>query len=45
VLARQRWEAKQSKDWASADALRNQISDKGWTVKDRKDGFDLIPNE
>lgn len=40
-LAQQRWEAKQSKDWASADALRAEIQAAGWVVLDRKDGYDL----
>ena len=37
------WEAKQGKDWASADQLRDELVAKGWTVKDGKDGFDLVP--
>ncbi len=42
-LAQQRWNAKQSKDWAAADDLRKQIEVAGWIVKDRKDGFDVVP--
>ena len=42
-LAQRRWKAKQSKDWASADQLRDELVAKGWTVKDGKDGFDLVP--
>ena len=42
-LAQRRWEAKQGKDWASADQLRDELVAKGWTVKDGKDGFDLVP--
>lgn len=41
-LAQRRWEAKQSKDWALADQLRDELVAKGWTVKDGKDGFDLV---
>ena len=44
ALAEQRWDAKQAKDWAKADALRDALLAAGWTVKDRKDGFDLSPN-
>lgn len=44
ALAQQRWEAKQAKDWAKADELRDAILTAGWTVKDSKDGFNLEPN-
>lgn len=43
ALAQQRWEAKQARDFATADALRAEISAAGWVVLDRKDGFDLQP--
>lgn len=43
-LARERWQAKLDKDWAKADLLRNRLHDSGWQVRDRKDGYDLIPN-
>lgn len=43
ALAQERWEAKQSRDWAKADELRGELQKAGWMVKDRKDGFDLIP--
>ncbi len=38
-LAEKRWQAKQNKDWATADALRNQLDLLGYTIKDNKDGF------
>lgn len=41
ALAQERWEAKQSKDWAKADALRDEMLASGWIVKDSKDGFEL----
>lgn len=44
ALARQRWEAKNRKDWAAADALRQQLAQKGWKILDRKDGYDIEPN-
>lgn len=42
-LAAKRWEAKQSKNWAEADSLRNELAALGWQSKDRKDGYELIP--
>ena len=35
-----RLEAKAKKDFATSDYIRNQLSDLGITVKDKKDGFD-----
>ena len=43
ALARERWEAKQEKDWAKADELRDALLAQGWVIKDSKDGFDLEP--
>jgi len=40
-LAQKRWDAKQARDWAAADALRTQVTALGWTILDRKDGWDL----
>ena len=42
-LARQRWQAKQEKDWATADALRDQIAGAGYVVNDGSDGFEVVP--
>ncbi len=41
ALAQRRWEAKQSKDWPTADALRGELEAAGWKALDRKDGYDL----
>ena len=41
-LAKQRADAKSNKDWATADALRNQIDAAGWTVLDNKDGYKIV---
>lgn len=41
ALAQKRWEAKQARDWGTADALRRELTEKGWTILDRKDGWDL----
>lgn len=43
ALAQERWEAKQARDFAKADALRDELLEKGWGVKDSKDGFELEP--
>ena len=44
TLAAERWSAKQSKDFAKADQLRQQILGLGYTIKDSKDGFEIIKN-
>lgn len=41
-LAQQRWEAKKNKEWAASDALRAQVDALGWTIKDTKEGFELV---
>ncbi|MEN8754966.1 MAG: cysteine--tRNA ligase, partial [Akkermansiaceae bacterium] len=43
-LAQKRWEAKQAKDWAASDALRDELTAKGWTIKDASDGYEVVPN-
>jgi cysteinyl-tRNA synthetase len=43
ALAQLRWDAKQAKDWAQADLLRDRILAEGWSVKDNKEGFELEP--
>lgn len=40
-LAQQRFEARQNKDWAKSDQLRDQLASLGWVVKDKRDGFEL----
>jgi cysteinyl-tRNA synthetase len=42
ALAQQRWDAKQAKDWATADILRKQLEADGWLIKDSKEGFAVI---
>jgi cysteinyl-tRNA synthetase len=41
ALAERRWAAKQAKDFATADALRKEITAAGWSMLDRKDGYSL----
>jgi cysteinyl-tRNA synthetase len=42
ALAQQRWDAKQAKDWATADTLRKQLEATGWLIKDSKEGFSVV---
>lgn len=44
ALAEQRLAVRQAKDWAQSDVLRDQLAALGWTIKDRKDGYELIPS-
>ncbi len=41
-LAKERWQAKQNKDYAKADEIRNQISQMGFDIKDTKDGYEIL---
>lgn len=43
ALAEQRWTAKQARDFASADDLRRKVDLAGWTIKDSKEGYTLLP--
>jgi cysteinyl-tRNA synthetase len=43
ALADRRWAAKAAKDFASADALRKELTAAGWSMLDRKDGYSLEP--
>jgi len=40
MLLKMRHQAKLDKDWATADNIRNQLTDLGITIKDTKDGAD-----
>jgi cysteinyl-tRNA synthetase len=42
-LGARRWAAKQAKDFATADQLRKELTALGWTMLDRKDGYELKP--
>jgi cysteinyl-tRNA synthetase len=42
ALADQRWQAKNAKDWATADALRKELDAAGWIIKDSKDGYQVV---
>lgn len=42
-LAEQRADARTARDFASADALRDRIAERGWSVVDDPDGYRLEP--
>ena len=41
-LMQQRTQARLDKNWAESDKLRDEISARGWTVQDSKDGSKLV---
>jgi cysteinyl-tRNA synthetase len=43
VLAERRVAAREAKDFAEADRLRDEIGAAGWEVRDVADGFQLVP--
>ncbi|HEY2342811.1 MAG TPA: cysteine--tRNA ligase [Chthoniobacteraceae bacterium] len=43
ALVEGRQQARQAKDWAASDRLRDRIAELGWTVKDTKEGPKLSP--
>lgn len=42
-LAEKGLAAKADKDWASADAICDQLSELGWEIKDGKEGYEVVP--
>ncbi len=40
MLLNMRLEAKQNKDWATSDKIRNELTALGFNIKDTKDGFE-----
>ena len=42
-LAESRWTAKQEKDFDKSDKIRDELQNKGWNIKDDKDGYSLTP--
>jgi cysteinyl-tRNA synthetase len=42
-LLEQRQRARENRDWEQADALREQLREAGWDVRDSPSGGDLIP--
>lgn len=43
AIAAERWAARSAKDWAKSDELRDLLQQKGWVVKDGKDGYEVHP--
>lgn len=41
TLAKERWTAKQEKNWAKADELRNQLKALGYEIKDSAQGYEI----
>ena len=42
-LAKARWDAKQNKDYAKADTLRNELQSAGWEIKDSSSDYEIHP--
>ena len=42
ALAEQRVQARADKNWAESDKLRDEITARGWTVQDTKEGYKLV---
>lgn len=43
IMAKERWEAKQAKDYAKADGLRADLAAAGWEMRESKDEYTLAP--
>mgnify|MGYP002628855627 FL=1 len=43
-LAKLRWEARQAKDWEASDRYRDELAQKGWVVKDGREGYEVVPS-
>jgi cysteinyl-tRNA synthetase len=43
ALAERRQQARAEKDWATADKMRDELTQLGYTVKDTPDGFEVTP--
>ena len=41
AIADERWTARQNRDWAKSDELRNKLAEMGYAVKDSKTGYEL----
>ena len=41
AIAEERWAARLAKDWTKADALRAQLAELGWAMKDGRDDYKL----
>jgi cysteinyl-tRNA synthetase len=43
ALAETRVRAREAKDWAASDRLRDEIAAAGWAVRDVAGGYELVP--
>jgi cysteinyl-tRNA synthetase len=43
ALGEERWAARQAKNWAESDRLRDALKEQGWAAKDGKAGYELYP--
>ena len=41
AIAEERWTARQNRDWAKSDELRDKLASMGYAVKDSKTGYEL----
>ncbi len=41
-MAERRWQAKKDRNFAEADEIRNKLDSLGWSVKDSKEGYEII---
>lgn len=41
TLAEQRWAARVAKNWAESDRLRDELQQRGWSMKDGKEAYEL----
>ena len=44
AIAKERFAARQNRDWAKSDELRDKLAALGYSVKDSKTGYELIKN-
>ena len=42
-IARLRWEAREARDWEASDRYRDELAERGWTVKDGRDDYEVLP--
>lgn len=42
TLAEKRWQAKLARDWVTADSVRAELDNLGYTIKDSKEGYEII---
>lgn len=45
AIAERRWEARSNKDWDTADALRLELENLGWTMEDGDNNYKLKPKK